>query len=121
MLQINDIIVKSEDKNTLFSIASILANVMNSIPQQKPSEEIKKLAEYAKHHVPEEDELDREAFYKARRQKLMDSGVASALTLMAKHNSLSCRELIATIYLALCDEYDNLGKIVAAGGGKVYY
>jgi hypothetical protein len=80
---------------------------------------MKKLAEYAKHHVPEEDELDREPFYKARRQKLMDSGVAGALTLMAKHKSFSCRELIANIYLALCDEHDNLGKIVAAGGGKV--
>lgn len=102
----------------LFSIASILSNVTNAMPVKKPTEEIKKLAEYAKHHIPEENEKDKEAFYKARRQKLMNAGMATALTLMAKHNSDSCRELIASIFLVLCEEQENRGKIVAAGGGK---
>lgn len=111
--------IQKDDKNTLFSIASVLINLANAVRREKPTEEMVKLAEYAKHHIPEENEKDKEAFYKARRQKLMDSGVASALVVMAKHNSDSCRELIANIYLALCEEADNLGKIVAAGGGKV--
>lgn len=110
--------VKNDDKNTLFSIASVLANVANALPAKKPTEEMIKLAEYAKHHIPEENEKDKEPFYKARRQKLMDSGVANALVLMAKHKSDSCRELIASIFLVLCEEVENRGKIVAAGGGK---
>lgn len=85
---------------------------------KKPTDEIKKLAEYAKHHIPEENKYDQEEYVKARRQKLMDSGVATALTLMAKHNSDSCKELIASVFLVLCEEQENRGKIVAAGGGK---
>jgi hypothetical protein len=111
-------LAQSEDKNVLFSIASVLSNLSNSQPREKPSEEMIKLAEYAKHHVPEEDEKDTEKFFKVRRQKLMDSEVAPVLTMMAKHKSDSCRELIASIYLVLCENADNRGKIVAAGGGK---
>jgi hypothetical protein len=111
-------IQQKDDKNTLFSIASILANLANAIPVKKPSEEMIKLAEYAKHHIPEVNEKDTESFFRIRRQKLMDSGVANALSLMAKHNSENCKELIASIYLVLCEDVENRGKIVAAGGGK---
>lgn len=104
----------------MFSIASILANLSNALPAVKPTEELKKLAEYAKHHIPEVDEKDKEPYYMARRQKLMDSGIAPALALMAKHRSDNCRELIASIYLVLCELPENRGKIVAAGGGKVF-
>ena len=48
--------LKKDDKNTLFSIASIFSNVSNAIPPKKPTEEMLKLAEYAKHHVPETHE-----------------------------------------------------------------
>lgn len=48
----------------------------------------------------------------------MNAGVANALALMAKHNSDNCRELIASVYLVLCEEVENRGKIVASGGGK---
>lgn len=48
----------------------------------------------------------------------MDCGVAQALSLMAKHKSDNCMELIASIYLVLCENPDFRGKLVAAGGGK---
>ena len=48
----------------------------------------------------------------------MDSGVSQALTLMSKHNSENCKEQIASVYLVLCENPENRGKIVAAGGGK---
>jgi len=48
----------------------------------------------------------------------METGVSEALVQMAKHNSESCRELIASVYLVLCEEPENRGKLVAAGGGK---
>jgi hypothetical protein len=40
----------------LYSISAILANLTNAIPVKKPTEEMIKLAEYSKHHIPEEDE-----------------------------------------------------------------
>jgi hypothetical protein len=77
-----------------------------------------KLAEYAKHHIPKENEKETESYFKKRRQKVMDSGVANALVFIAKHKSDSCRELISSIYLVLCEEPENRGKLVASGAGK---
>ena len=111
-------LAKKDDKNTLYSISMVLSNISNAQPVKKPTDEMKKLAEYAKHHVPEEHEKDKEEAYKIRRQKLMDSGVAQTLSVIAKHNSENCKELVASVYLVLCEEPENRGKIVAAGGGK---
>lgn len=111
-------LTKRDDKNVLFSIATILSNCTNAQPVKKPTEEMIKLAEYAKHHIPETNELDKEPAFKARRQKLMDSGVSEALVFMSKHNSESCKELIASVYLVLTEEPEFRGKLVAAGGGK---
>lgn len=88
-------LTKKDDKNTLFSVASIFSNVSNAIPPKKPTEEMLKLAEYAKHHVPETHEKEKEVYYKVRRQRLIDSGCAQALVMIAKHNSANCKELIA--------------------------
>ncbi len=109
---------KKEDKHTLFSISSVLSNVTNAIPPKKPTDEMLKLAEYAKHHIPETHKFDQEKFYKARRQLLMEAGCANAMSIMAKHNSSNCRELLAGVYLAMCENVENRGAIVAAGGGK---
>ncbi|CAF0749986.1 unnamed protein product [Brachionus calyciflorus] len=111
-------LTKKDDKNTLFSIATVLTNLTNANPPKKPTEEMVKLAEYAKHHIPEENEKDKEKFFKKRRDKLMELGVANALTLMAKHNSENCKEQIASIYLVLAEYMENRGKLVAAGAGK---
>lgn len=54
---------KADDKNTLYSIATILSNLANAIPVKKPDEEMKKLAEYAKHHIPEENEKVSSSLY----------------------------------------------------------
>jgi hypothetical protein len=40
----------------LFSVATVLSNVTNAQPVKKPTEEMIKLAEYAKHHIPETNE-----------------------------------------------------------------
>lgn len=117
-LQVLFELTKKEDKNTLFSIASVLSNVTNAIPPKKPTEEMLKLAEYAKHHVPEVHKFDSENYYKKRRTLLMEAGCANAMSIMAKHNSDNCRELLAGVYLCLCEDIENRGKIVAAGGGK---
>ena len=77
-----------------------------------------KLAEYAKHHVPETHKLDKEKHIKERRALLMDAGVCNALSIMSKHKSDNCRELLAGIFLCLAEEQAYRGRIVAAGGGK---
>lgn len=111
-------LTNKEDKNTFFSIATVLSNVTNAIPPKKPSEEMLKIAEYAKHHIPEVHKYDSEKYIKERRHQLMDAGVANAMSAMAKHKSSNCRELLAGVYLVLAEEVENRGKLVAAGGGK---
>lgn len=77
-----------------------------------------KLAEYAKHHIPEVHKFDQEKHIKGRRSLLMASGAANAMSVMSKHKSTNCRELLAGVYLCLCEDVENRGAIVAAGGGK---
>jgi hypothetical protein len=86
---------QKDDKNTLYSVATVLANVCNAYEVKKPDPEMIELAKYAKHHIPEENAKDKIEFVKARRQKLMDSGVSQALVAISKHNSNNCKELIS--------------------------
>lgn len=111
-------LTKKDDKNTLYSVATILANLCNAYEIKKPDPELIELAKYAKHHVPELHERDQEEFVKARRQRLMDSGIASALVAMSKHNSQNCRELLSWTFCVLSEDTSNRGKLVAAGAGK---
>lgn len=117
-LQVLFDLTKKEDKNTLFSIASVFSNVTNAIPPKKPTDEMLKLAEYAKHHIPEVHKFDSDKCIKERRSLLMESGICNAMSIMTKHNSDNCRELLAGVYLCLAEEQSYRGKIVAAGGGK---
>ncbi len=114
-------LVKKDDKNTLYSIATILYNVCNAKELKKIDPEMIELAKYAKHHIPEEHEKDKEAFFLARRQKLMDYGIVPTLITITKHNSNNCKELVSSIFCCLCKEIKNHGPIAACGGGKVIY
>lgn len=48
----------------------------------------------------------------------MDADVAPVLSFLSKHKSESCQELVASVYLVLCDVVENRGRLVAAGAGK---
>uniref|UniRef100_A0A8B9FU64 Unc-45 myosin chaperone A n=1 Tax=Amazona collaria TaxID=241587 RepID=A0A8B9FU64_9PSIT len=65
---------------------------------------------------------DKPDFVKRRVRKLLTAGVVSALACMVKSENPaltnSCRELVSRVFLALVEEAEDRGGVVAQGGGK---
>ncbi|XP_069758538.1 protein unc-45 homolog A-like [Narcine bancroftii] len=115
-------LAKSEDKTSLFAVASTLVNCTNSYDKEKPDPQLLELAKYAKQHVPEEHPKDKPKFVGKRIGKLLKAGAVSALVCMTKRESPaltdSCKEMIARVFLALVEAPGDRGVVVAQGGGK---
>ncbi|XP_038622946.1 protein unc-45 homolog A [Tachyglossus aculeatus] len=113
---------QSEDRSVLFAVASTLVNCTNSYDHEEPDPQLLELAKYAKQHVPEQHPKDKPDFVRKRVQKLLAAGAVSALTCMVKSESPAltnpCRELISRVFLALVQEAEDRGTVVAQGGGK---
>ncbi|XP_075015711.1 protein unc-45 homolog A isoform X3 [Calonectris borealis] len=115
-------LAKSEDRSVLYAVASTLVNCTNSYDHEEPDPQMLELAKYAKQHIPEQHPKDKPDFVKRRVRKLLTAGVVSALTCMVKSENPaltnSCRELISRVFLALVEEAEDRGGVVAQGGGK---
>ncbi|XP_025248375.1 protein unc-45 homolog A isoform X3 [Theropithecus gelada] len=65
---------------------------------------------------------DKPSFVRARVKKLLAAGVVSAMACMVKTESpvltSSCRELLSRVFLALVEEVEDRGTVVAQGGGR---
>ncbi|KAL6031055.1 hypothetical protein STEG23_030893 [Scotinomys teguina] len=113
---------RSEERSVLFAVASALVNCTNSYDYEEPDPKMVELAKYAKQHVPEQHPKDKPSFVRARVKKLLAAGVVSAMTCMVRTESPvltnSCRELLSRIFLALVEEVEDRGTVVAQGGGK---
>uniref|UniRef100_A0A670YWR1 Protein unc-45 homolog B n=2 Tax=Pseudonaja textilis TaxID=8673 RepID=A0A670YWR1_PSETE len=115
-------LAQSENRSCLFAVASILVNCTSSYDFEEPDPQMVELAKYAKQHIPEKHPKDKPEFVHRRVQKLLAAGVVSALVCMIKNESPSlspaCRELISRVFLAVVENPENRGAVVAAGGGK---
>ncbi|KAM6192570.1 protein unc-45 homolog B isoform 2-T2 [Sarcoramphus papa] len=112
----------TSDKTILYSVASALVNCTNSYDTKELVPELVQLAKFSKQHVPEEHPKDKKDFVVKRVKRLLQAGVVSALACMVKADSAiltdQSKELIARVFLALCEDPKDRGTIVAQGGGK---
>ncbi|XP_006119674.2 protein unc-45 homolog B [Pelodiscus sinensis] len=115
-------LAKTSDKTILYSVASTLVNCTNSYDVKELVPELVQLAKFSKQHVPEEHPKDKKDFVWKRVKRLLNAGVISALTCMVKADSAiltdQTKELLARVFLALCEDPKDRGTIVAQGGGK---
>ncbi|XP_064379432.1 protein unc-45 homolog B [Dromaius novaehollandiae] len=115
-------LAKTSDKTILYSVASALVNCTNSYDTKDLVPELVQLAKFSKQHVPEEHPKDKKDFVLKRVKRLLKAGVVSALACMVKADSAiltdQSKELIARVFLALCEDPKDRGTIVAQGGGK---
>ncbi|XP_012861205.1 protein unc-45 homolog B [Echinops telfairi] len=115
-------LAKTSDKTILYSVATTLVNCTNSYDVKEVIPELVQLAKFSKQHVPEEHPKDKKDFVDMRVKRLLKAGVISALTCMVKADSAiltdQTKELLARVFLALCDNPKDRGTIVAQGGGK---
>ncbi|XP_008846366.1 protein unc-45 homolog B [Nannospalax galili] len=115
-------LAKTSDKTILYSVATTLVNCTNSYDVKEVIPELVQLAKFSKQHVPEEHPKDKKDFVDLRVKRLLKAGVISALACMVKADSAiltdQTKELLARVFLALCDNPKDRGTIVAQGGGK---
>ncbi|XP_049627448.1 protein unc-45 homolog B isoform X2 [Suncus etruscus] len=115
-------LAKTTDKTILYSVATTLVNCTNSYDVKEVIPELVQLAKFSKQHVPEEHPKDKKDFIDIRVKRLLKAGVISALACMVKADSAiltdQTKELLARVFLALCDNPKDRGTIVAQGGGK---
>ncbi|XP_058904607.1 protein unc-45 homolog B isoform X2 [Kogia breviceps] len=115
-------LAKTPDKTILYSVATTLVNCTNSYDVKEVIPELVQLAKFSKQHVPEEHPKDKKDFVDVRVKRLLKAGVISALACMVKADNAiltdQTKELLARVFLALCDNPKDRGTIVAQGGGK---
>ena len=100
-------------------MASIYVNLTNSYEKPKIDEELVKLAQFAKHHVPEVHLKDTEEFVDLRIKKLVKDGAVTACVAVSKTESKSALDLLARCMNAFCGIADIGGHIIAEGGAKL--
>lgn len=111
-------LAKSGDQSVLYGAVTTFVNLCSAYEKQELLPEMVELAQFAKHHIPEEHEMDDPDFVSNRIMILGDEGLTTALVALAKTESHNSRELIARVFNALCGEQDLRGKVVQQGGAK---
>lgn len=112
-------LAKTGDQSVLHGVVTTLVNLVNAYEKQELVPELVELAKFAKHHVPEEHDLDDADFIAKRVVALAEEGVTTALVALSKTESDSSREMIARVFNAICAEASVRGRVVQQGGAKV--
>lgn len=112
-------LAKTGDQSCLYGVVTTLVNLCNAYEKQEMMPEMLELAKFAKHHIPEQHELDDPDFVNKRLTVLCKAGVTSGLVALAKTESHNSKELIARVLNAICNLQDLRGIVVQQGGAKV--
>lgn len=111
-------LAKTGDQDVLYGVVTTFVNLCNAYDKQEMLPEMVELAKFAKHHIPEEHELDDQDFVNKRIAMLTDLGITSALVALSKTESNNSKELIARVMNAICNLQELRGKVVQQGGAK---
>jgi len=109
---------KTGGQDVMYGVITCLVNLTNSFDKQEITDEMIELAKFAKHHVPQEHEMDDPDFVDKRIWTLCKYGATSALSALAKTESKNMRELIARVLNAFCQHQELRGLVVQQGGSK---
>lgn len=111
-------LAKTGDQDVLYGVVTTFVNLCNAYDKQEILPEMLELAKFAKHHIPEDHELDDPDFINKRISMLTDNGIVSALVALSKTESNNSKELIARVLNAICNLQEMRGKVVQQGGAK---
>ncbi|XP_050666566.1 protein unc-45 homolog B [Leptidea sinapis] len=112
-------LAKTGDQSCLYGVVTTLVNLCNAYEKQEVMPEMIEIAKYAKHHIPEQHELDDQDFVNKRLTVLCKAGVTTGLVALAKTESHNSRELIARVFNAICSLQELRGIVVQQGAAKV--
>ncbi|XGW02376.1 hypothetical protein V3C99_014424 [Haemonchus contortus] len=103
----------------VFTLASIYVNLTNSYDKPQVEEELVKLAQFAKHYVPELHPKDADEYVEKRVRCLVEEGAVAACVAVSRTESPKALELIARAMLAFSEQEDLRGRIISEGGVKL--
>lgn len=109
---------KTGGQDVMYGVVTCLVNLTNSFDKQEITDEMIELAKFAKHHVPQEHEMDDPDFVDKRIWTLCKYGATSALSALSKTESKNMKELIARVLNAFCQHQELRGLVVQQGGSK---
>lgn len=111
-------LAKTGNQAAVYGTVTTFVNLCNAYEKQEVIPEMVELAKFAKHHIPEEHELDDPDFISKRIISLAKAGITSALVVLSKTESHNSKELIARIFNAICSQQELRGLVVQQGGAK---
>lgn len=111
-------LARAGDQSCLYGVVTTFVNLCNAYEKQELVPEMVELAKFAKHHIPEEHELDDVDFVNKRITVLANEGITTALCALAKTESHNSQELIGRVLNAVCGLQELRGKVVQDGGVK---
>jgi len=111
-------LAKSGNQEAAYGVVTTFVNLTNSFEKQEINPEMLELAKFAKHHIPQEHELDDPDFVDKRIWTLAEWGITSALVAFYKNDSKNIQELISRVLNAVCKFAELRGFVVQQGGSK---
>ncbi|XP_014245715.1 protein unc-45 homolog B [Cimex lectularius] len=111
-------LARSGNQAAVFGVVTTFVNLVNAYDKQEILPELIEMAKFAKHHIPEDHELDDPDFVAQRCTCLVHEGIVSALVALVKAESQNCREMIARVFCTLASQQELRGIIVQQGGVK---
>ncbi|KAK5975120.1 Protein unc-45 B [Trichostrongylus colubriformis] len=103
----------------VYTLATIYVNLTNAYDKPQVEEELVKLAQFAKHHVPEVHPKDTDDYVEKRVRCLVEEGAVTACVAISKTESHKALELLARAMLAFSELEDLRGRIICEGGTKL--
>lgn len=112
-------LAKTGNQAAVYGVVTTFVNLCNAYDKQEIIPEMVELAKFAKHHIPEDHELDEPDFIEKRCYTLCQEGITNALVALSKTESENSKELICRIFNAICGQQELRGIVVQQGGAKV--
>lgn len=111
---------KAIDKSCTYSTVMTFVNTVNAYDKKEEAmDEMKQLASFAKHHVPEDHPKDDKESAAVRAHKLLKHGACSALVALTLCESAlltdSIKELVARSVLAMSHRPEDRGMLIQQG------
>nr|CAD2137208.1 unnamed protein product [Meloidogyne enterolobii] len=103
----------------VYTMAAIFMNCANAYEKPKIDEEMIKLAQFSKHHVPETHPKDADSFVEKRIRQMVKAGAVTACVFVSKTESKSALDNLARCICAFSAFEDLSGQIISEGGAKL--
>lgn len=111
-------LAKTKNQSAVYGVITTIVNLVNAYEKEEILPELLELARFAKHHIPQNHELDDPDFITKRCTILVEEGVVTALVALSNVDSYNCREMLCRVFNMICGQQELRGITTQQGGVK---